>query len=470
MTGLKKIVFALVALFTVPALVSADEPNVSDASELAGCLATSGNVCVLGGDVNLTSTVNIENGVKVTLDLNNHNITADLDTMFFITEGSLDVTGTGTITNSGDVFYVHGNTAIPVVAREAVLEIGSDVSVVSNSSNCIYIRGKGSKAVVNGSLESKGTYAAIQGNGLVESTFDNGNTEIIINEGAVIKSADQGIYHPQSGTLTVNGGTITGTTGIEMRSGDLIINGGTITSTATDTTVTPNGNGSSVVGAAVAVAQHTTLQSASITVNGGVLSGPTALLESTPQHPSDEEVIVLNVTGGKFIATTDDGQAVYSENKTEFITGGEFSENLLSDDVTSTYLKQGLDLAVDEDGNFVVGKKYVITVESAENGTVVSDKESAFADDVITLTLTAKEGYKLDSVKVLDKATNTYVTVDASTGKFTMPSSDVVVTATFAKVEPNPNTGDGIVTYLLFGMISLVGFAGLYVSKKKAFN
>ena len=86
---------------------------------------------------------------------------------------------------------------------------------------------------------------------------------------------------------------------------------------------------------------------------------------------------------------------------------------------------------------------YAITVDSSNNGTVAASAESATEGTEITLTITADEGYELDNLTV--KAGNDDVTVTYN--KFTMPASDVTITATFKAVAPQYEEGN--VTYTL---------------------
>lgn len=72
--------------------------------------------------------------------------------------------------------------------------------------------------------------------------------------------------------------------------------------------------------------------------------------------------------------------------------------------------------------------KYDITVEDTTNGLVGTSSISAAQDTVITLKITPDAGYELDTVVVKD-ASGTAISV--TDNKFTMPASDVTVTATF---------------------------------------
>ena len=132
---------------------------------------------------------------------------------------------------NGTVKYVgpESNNA-GAIATSADVIIASNAIIDGGNGYAIWTDGYGHTLTVNGTVKSDGSYT-ITGNG-----SENGNLiadcSITVNRGAKI-SAPNGIaiYHPELGTVTVNGGSISGHTGIEMCAGKLIVNGGTITST-----------------------------------------------------------------------------------------------------------------------------------------------------------------------------------------------------------------------------------------------
>ena len=75
---------------------------------------------------------------------------------------------------------------------------------------------------------------------------------------------------------------------------------------------------------------------------------------------------------------------------------------------------------------------YTITVTQGENGTIAADKTTAHVGEVLTLTNTPKEDCVFVSYTVTDAEGNP-VTVENN--KFTMPASNVTVTATFRALE-----------------------------------
>ncbi len=77
---------------------------------------------------------------------------------------------------------------------------------------------------------------------------------------------------------------------------------------------------------------------------------------------------------------------------------------------------------------------YAVTITTPENGTVTADKTTAAAGETVTLTIIPNANYELDLLEVKDVSEGT-VTV-SSDYKFTMPASNVTVTATFKAVTP----------------------------------
>lgn len=161
-----------------------------------------------------------------------------------------------------------------------------------------------------------GNEYAISGNGTQHGT------EIVINSGDFRANNGTSIYHPQNGFITINGGTFVGTeSAIEIRSGNLYIKNGTFTATSQDFSCNPNGSGTTTVGAAIAIAQHTTKKDISVEINGGTFTGFKALNESNPQANDPAPQVSLSVTGGTF-----NGKVSVADVR-KFITGGRFSSD-----------------------------------------------------------------------------------------------------------------------------------------------
>lgn len=81
----------------------------------------------------------------------------------------------------------------------------------------------------------------------------------------------------------------------------------------------------------------------------------------------------------------------------------------------------------------LIKEPHSITIDpNIENGTVTANKETATAGETVTLTVTPANGYELGTVTVMAGETAVEVTEDYT---FVMPDADVVVSATFTKIE-----------------------------------
>lgn len=116
------------------------------------------------------------------------------------------------------------------------------------------------------------------------------NTDIIINGGVITGGRGCGIYHPQIGTLTINGGSISGASAaVVMHAGTLTIADGTFEATSTW-----DGNASTPIPAAIRIIQYNDEE------NSGL------------QKP-----IEVNINGGTFIATQDGALDVPTDTDTD---------------------------------------------------------------------------------------------------------------------------------------------------------
>ena len=269
--------------------------KINSEERLRAAIEKGGTVTV-DADIELTQPLVIANGKTVTLDLNGKTLSDKAgsfggqnqpDSLVIVDNGgSLTVTGNGTIRSSvNGIKMTQDSTKNDKLPAKLVVE--------------------------NGTITA-GDYYAIAGNG------SRHNTDITIN-GGTISATYGGIFHPQDGKLTINGGSITGGEfGVEMRAGELNINGGSITATAKNFEVKPNGNGSTSIGVAVAVVPHTTGKNVSVTISGGTLTGNHALNEAKVETNSG--TVSMSVSGGDFKGKVD------SQTVEKFITGGTFKE------------------------------------------------------------------------------------------------------------------------------------------------
>lgn len=200
---------------------------------------------VLTDDIALTSLINASNGGTVNIDLNGNNINRSGAYAFNVTNGTdLVLKGEGNITTSGDGINVENGTLTvdgPSLSttRNGINVAGTNSEVIINSGTittpeaAIFAKNSG-KVVINGGTITGNDNCAVMGNG----TAGQGNTEIVMNGGTLvghIQSAGYiacGVYLPNEGTFTMNGGEIQSDgAGIVMRGGVVNLNGGTITAT-----------------------------------------------------------------------------------------------------------------------------------------------------------------------------------------------------------------------------------------------
>lgn len=88
-------------------------------------------------------------------------------------------------------------------------------------------------------------------------------------------------------------------------------------------------------------------------------------------------------------------------------------------------------------------KTYTITTETAKNGTVTTSATSLAAGKTFKVTATPNDGYELDAITVKDASDNPIN--PNSDGSYTMPASNVTVSATFAP-KPDCRLGFGYAT------------------------
>lgn len=295
----------------------------------------------------------------------------------------------------------------------ADVTIAENVTIDGGKSYAIWPEGYGHTLTVNGTVTSNGDYA-IAGFGDVSGGYID-DCSITVNAGAVI-SAPNGvaIYHPELGTVTINGGKITGHTGIEMCAGKLVVKDGTITSTGADDSNSDN-----------------------VVLNGAAIS---ILDRSYPGGSPSAEI-----TGGTFTSATAPAIRAYHweyPNATDWtdagtkvnISGGTFSS---IPDNMSTLCADGYIPTTNADGTYTVMQDapttYAVAVADTEHGAVTVRPRYAERGRTVTVTVTPDDGYVLETLTVTDKNGNAVELTDKGSGKYTfkMPGRRVEIKATF---------------------------------------
>ena len=275
--------------------------------------AKAGDTVVLQKDVTIGGYQEIRKAI--TVDLGGNKLTS--------TDGGFDVYADLTVKN-GSMETVKWAAW---VQNGAKLVIEKDVTIKTTSTEGnkggITVQGNGSSVTVFGKIEAAGG-AAVSGIG----NKDDGGVIINIEEGAVLKCDNGiGIYYPNTAELNIKGGTITGLTGVYVKSGKTTVTGGTIIGTGAKADYEYYGNGCNPTGDAFVVDKC--------------------------NYPGGDPVV--EIKGGTFKSEKANALASYTGNGaanalTGFVTGGFFSND------PSAFVSEGYTATKDAEGNYTVAK------------------------------------------------------------------------------------------------------------------
>jgi hypothetical protein len=299
--------------------------TVTTEAELDAAIAGSESTITLGADFSISATKTISRTID--LDLNGKTLSftvTDTSPAFnLIAGGSLtvnDTTGSGVINvnggatlwkgkgisvregasltvNGGTVkgeyagIYVYGNT---IGVGNTITTINAGATVGGNETSFgVVVLGK-AELIINGGLITAKSFG-ISGNG----TAGNGGTKIQIDGGAIVSTTFTAIYHPQDGLINITGGSITGPTGIEIKSGELNVSGGTITGTGPFVpNPLPSGSGSVDTGDAIFVNSHSSYTGdIDVNITGGVITSTNSFAVREYNTLGDLKSAIL-ITGG----------------------------------------------------------------------------------------------------------------------------------------------------------------------------
>ena len=207
-----------------------------------------------------------------------------------------------------------------------------------------------------------------------------------------------------------------------------------------------------------------TISDPNATGNDGSLAHPYTVAEALAAAgelatggQSDDEVYISGIisTVSSYYSTyksityyiSDDGTTsgqfeVYSGKGLEGADFSAITDLAVGDEVTvKGYLKNYSGTLEVYQNNQIVAinyaTRYTITVNSATNGTITASAASAGAQGLITLTATPNSGYELDEWIVKDASDND---VTVTNNQFTMPASNVTVTASFTEASGSTET------------------------------
>ena len=369
-----------------------------------------GQTVVLQKNVDVSS-----EGLKVTgtaaLDLNGYDIkAASTEAGRIHVTGNLtlkDTEGQGKIYTETD--YTGGPTGYAVVdvyGGTFTMESGS-IEAVRPDAN-----GKGQFGVgvnegstinIKGGTIKAGWYA-ISGNG---NDLNESNT-VNVSGGTLISTADYAIYHPQAGTLNIEGGTIDGAKGgVSMNRGTLNVSGGTIQNQGTGDTGNWGDGTGGMAGSAINLA-------------------------------AEYGEVTANITGGTFISSDPDTDAIIVHSGTQQKYTANISNSEIKGGINLTNRKEGSKLtlnntSVEGDVTAVANSTVVIENNSNITGTVEGDTTNVtITDSVIGGTTTDTTGVaqigdqKYNTFEEALKAAKSGDTIvlqkDVSTGAVTLPA------------------------------------------------
>lgn len=524
---MKKILATILALVLALGLCTsawATEKSIGSETELKAAISSvnDGDVIKLSTDVTISEKITISKNIL--LDLGTHTLTSAFappaEDYALVAEGNVTIQNGSIVTTKDKARAVNnskGNLNLENVIITAKGQVGVGNSATSGNvsiKNCkinsetayaVASFAKNANVVMDiNKSEMSGAYGAFYHNGTASGLT------LSVTETTMSSENGDGMYLAGDAVTTLSNCTITGATGVEIRAGELTVNGGSITGTATPIDEAPNGNGSTVTGAGIAVSQHTTMLPLTVTVNGSNVKGYSAFyqvdtladMEDNAGHKkfTEEQVaaavakITLSVNEGVYTATGEDGQAVYSENKTGFVSGGTFStpvrEYVIADlkyeattnDGKYTYhstLDNAVAAAGDDgyiDNISVNGNRGTLLVKYNDGtGREVHICTSMETPEVPTMT---REGYTFKGW-LIDEGTTVYA--DLSTIEFTRdgatltavwsansyyyyPSTSDTTTSTTTK--GSPKTFDaGVGIYAVTAVLSVTGMA--WTAKKR---
>lgn len=378
----------------------------------------------------------INGGKNIVLDLNGHDVVHNGNYLFDVYNAKFHVTGEGTLFENVKDGYG------PIIARGSatdtadytVITIDKGVTLKGDYTGIFVAKDAGNGyhnygLVINmfgtidmGAVADGYHYSGMYVNGT--NTVSDGNVMTINLDGATIKNcAGAGIYAAGYAKWNITNSSITGgDTGIEIRAGELTLNDCALEATAEEFSCVPNGNGATTVGAAIAIAQHTTKQNIAVTINGGSFKGVKALNESNPQANDPAPQVKLSIDGGTFIGD------ISTVDVTGFIKSGAFTD--LASAVKYATNGATITLAGDAKGDVVIPAGKTITLDLGGHKLTNVSGNTITNEGTLTITGTGT----VDNVTNGKAALVNYGTAALNGGNFTRSKENP---------ENNKNNGGG---------------------------
>ena len=340
--------------------------NVATAANLATALnSPTVSKITLIDDINFDTTIIVErdaDALPLELDLGQHNITNTSGKSYalFIKQGTLSITGQGTISGQNGL-EIQGSDQN--IVNFTTVSIGKDVTIQGqiyaiaiNDYNSNSSLNYGTKLTIDGTLRAGYGVAT---NGRIKNTV--GAPQIIINDSAVIiaNGYDDStpLYAAGNATWTIGAATLTGKSGLNIRAGEFTLNGTSVSADGEMRNPSTGSGGIDGVGVTFQIEHHTAYaDNITLNINGGTYTSANGdvfyeygKISSTRATTSAADI---NITAGTFVAGPDCAifGGTVDQNNIE-ISGGTFRGT----DVTTADFAKYLvgNLKLDADGNVV---------------------------------------------------------------------------------------------------------------------
>lgn len=247
--------------------------------------AKAGDTVVLQKDVDITDMITIK--TALTIDLGGN--TASFAGFGFVLAKGSDVTLKNGTVKAGMSAVWASQGANVVIAKDAKLH--------SAKNGALVLVNTGTTATVYGTVEADSD-SAISGVG----NEKDGGVIINIEDGAVVKCDNGiGIYYPNTSELNIKGGTISGATGVYVKSGKTTVTGGTIIGTGAKDDYKFNGNGADATGDAFVVDTcGYPGGDPAVEIKGGTFKSENAAAVGSYFGNTAEKALTGFITGGSF--------------------------------------------------------------------------------------------------------------------------------------------------------------------------
>ena len=398
---MKKVLATILALVMALGLTTAAWADgvveVETAEQLIAAVAN-------GGEIKLTADVTVDADVTInkatTLDLGGKTLTSeaggfDVYADFTLKNGTVNTATWGVWVQSGAKFTLETDAVV-----------NADQNTTLNNAPALIVVGKGTTLDIYGKATAKGDNFAVSGNG------SNGMGGVILNvyEGAEITSPEGiALYFPNTATLNISGGTVTGTSGAYIKSGSATISGGSIIANGAQADYEYYGNGANSTG--------------------------DALIIDKCNYPGGNPTV--SITGGTFTSANAKAVGSYvgngaAEPVTAFVSGGTFSTDV------KEYLAEGK-----------------ILQKNGDTYTAVTN--SGITSGTYTAKPTVPDGYK-----VVENTDGTFTVEKVGGYYYYQPTTDTKADDT----KGSPKTFDaGVGIYAVTAVLSVTGMA--WAAKKR---